>query len=494
MSSPSLAETTAGARPRARSIDVYRAVWRWHFYAGLLVLPFLLLLAITGAIYLFHHEIDAYVYRDLRSVPASTSPMQAPSALADAAVKAHPGTVFRYVPPASGTASAQVGVRDATGKHVVYVNPYTAQVLGTMVDRGGIVWLVRELHGLSYFGPIANGMIEVAAGWTILLVLTGIYLWWPRGQKGGVVSVRGTPRQRVFWRDMHAVTGLFAAFFILFLALTGMPWSLIWGAKVNQWANGSNFGYPSGVRVNVPMSTERLADGQQTTWSLEQARMPMSMTGHVAAGAAVSQAAASDDEHAAHGGGSTPPAPASAVPAGPAQVPIGLDAAVAAFTRLGMAPGYAIAMPSSRTGVYTASDYPDDLSKQRVVHLDQYRGTSLIDMSYADYGPLGKGLEWGINVHMGQEFGLANQLVMLAVCLAIVLMCVSGATMWWKRRPSGALGVPAMPADPKVLRTVVALLAIGGVIFPLVGASLLVMLAIDQVWSRCQRAATGGQG
>ena len=532
MSSPSLAETTAGVRPRARSIDVYRAVWRWHFYAGLLVLPFLLLLAITGAIYLFHYEIDAYVYRDLRSVPASTSAMQAPSAIADAAVKAHPGTVFRYVPPASGTASAQVGVRDAAGKHVVYVNPYTAQVLGTMVDRGGIVWLVRELHGLSYFGPIANGMIEVAAGWTILLVLTGIYLWWPRGQKGGVVSVRGAPRQRVFWRDMHAVTGLFAAFFILFLALTGMPWSLTWGAKVNQWANGNNFGYPSGVRVNVPMSTERLADGQQTTWSLEQAKMPMSMTGqgtmampaaaggaansaaaaptpgphaahdashagmtghegHAAAGAAVAQTAAADDEHAGHGGSATPPAPASAVPAGPAQPPIGLDAAVAAFTRLGVAPGYAIAMPASRTGVYTASVYPNDLSKQRVVHLDQYRGTPLIDMSYADYGPLGKGLEWGINVHMGQEFGLANQLVMLAVCVAIVLMCVSGATMWWKRRPSGAMGVPPMPADPKVLRTVVVLLAIGGVIFPLVGASLLVMLAIDQVWSRRQRAAGG---
>ena len=31
----------------------YRAVWRWHFYAGLLVLPFLMLMALTGALYLF---------------------------------------------------------------------------------------------------------------------------------------------------------------------------------------------------------------------------------------------------------------------------------------------------------------------------------------------------------------------------------------------------------------------------------------------------------
>jgi uncharacterized iron-regulated membrane protein len=522
MSSPTITGAAAGAGTRVRGVDVYRAVWRWHFYAGLLVLPFLLILAITGAIYLFHYEIEDIVYRDLRTVPASTAPTQAPSVITDAALKAQPGTVFRYVPPTSPTGSAQVGIRDAAGKQVVYVNPYTAQVLGTMVDKGSIVWFVRELHGLSYFGPIANGMIEVAGGWTILLVITGVYLWWPRGQKGGVVSVRGAPRQRVFWRDVHAVTGVFAAFFILFLAITGMPWSLIWGAKVNQMANGNNFGYPSGVRVNVPMSKERLADTQQTSWSLEQARMPMSevagggaaphaahdashagMTSHAGhagptGGAATpgvhqpgAQAVADADEHAGHGGGSSAPVPSSPIPAGPAQPPIGIDAAVAAFTKLGLAPGYAIAMPSSRTGVYTASVYPNDLARQRVVHLDQYRGTPLIDMSFGDYGPLGKGLEWGINVHMGQEFGLANQLLMLVVCLAIVALCVSGTVMWWKRRPSRAFGVPPMPAEPRVLRTVVLLLAIGGVIFPLVGASMLVMLVIDLLWMRRGRVEAG---
>ncbi|MGX1801745.1 PepSY domain-containing protein, partial [Brevundimonas naejangsanensis] len=31
----------------------YRAVWRWHFYAGVLVMPFLMLLTLTGGLYLF---------------------------------------------------------------------------------------------------------------------------------------------------------------------------------------------------------------------------------------------------------------------------------------------------------------------------------------------------------------------------------------------------------------------------------------------------------
>lgn len=502
MSTPRATGFAAGASSPARAVDFYRAVWRWHFYAGLFALPFMLVLAVTGGIYLFHYELDDLIYRDLRTVPASTAPAVAPSVLAEAAVREVPGTVFRYVSPASETASAQIGVRTAEGaREVVYLDPRSGAVLGSMPDRGSVVWLIREIHSLAVLGKGANALIEVAAGWSILLILTGVYLWWPRGQPGGVVSVRATPAKRVFWRDLHAVVGVFSAGFILFLAVTGMPWSLVWGAKVNEWANGNNFGYPDGVRVNVPMSDARLADLGSTTWSLEQARLPASTppahadhggthaqrdAGHAQHGsghaAPTPAEPAADDEHAGHGGGASPSRPVP--PVVPGAVPIGLDRAVAVATALGMTPGYALALPSSPTGVYTASIYPNDLSRQRVLHLDQYRGVPLLDMSYADYGPLGKSLEWGINVHMGQEFGLANQLLMLAVCVAIVLLCVSAAVMWWKRRPDGQMGVPPLPANPRALRVVVAILAIGGVVFPLVGLSMLIMFVFDRLWMR----------
>ena len=59
---------------------LYRALWRWHFYAGLITMPFLVSLALTGGLYLFKDEIDAVVYRELlhvdvtsqASLPAST--------------------------------------------------------------------------------------------------------------------------------------------------------------------------------------------------------------------------------------------------------------------------------------------------------------------------------------------------------------------------------------------------------------------------------------
>jgi uncharacterized iron-regulated membrane protein len=458
----------------ARSSDLYRAIWRWHFYAGLIALPFLILLAVTGALYLFKDEIDGFVHRGVKTVAVQSSAPAAPTLLVDAALSARPGTVTKYVPPADPTASAEVGIKTAAGEKIsVFVDPYDRRVLGDIPDKGTVIWIVRQLHSLSYFGPVANGVIEIVGGWTILLVGTGVYLWWPRqrgsdGQTGGVVTVRGRPKQRTFWRDLHAVTGIVAGFFILFLAITGMPWSVFWGSYVNEWANGTNYGYPTGVYVGVPMSEQRMSNTGPTSWSLEQARIPQSSShgdGHGSAG--------HGDGHGAVAGDSA----------------ITLDAAVRIFDQLGLAKGYAVNPPTGPTGVYTATVYPDDLSQQRIVHLDQYTGTPLIDMSFADFGPLGKSLEWGINVHMGQEFGLANQLLMLAVSTAIIVMSVSAAVMWWKRRPKGSLGIPPLPRDRAVLRGVVAILAVGGVIFPLVGASLLVMLLLDWLFTRRPRVA-----
>ncbi|MCO7241790.1 PepSY domain-containing protein [Halomonas sp. Ps84H-12] len=76
-----------------------------------------------------------------------------------------------------------------TGERLaVYVNPYTAEVLGSLDDRGTVMWTVRYLHSFKFFGQTPRKLIEIAAGWPILLVATGIYLWWPRNGRGGVVS------------------------------------------------------------------------------------------------------------------------------------------------------------------------------------------------------------------------------------------------------------------------------------------------------------------
>ncbi|PPU93547.1 PepSY-associated TM helix domain-containing protein [Xanthomonas albilineans] len=447
----------------------YRAVWRWHFYAGLLVLPFLIWLALTGAAFVYQQPIDGYFHRALKTVTVSADARALPpQRLLDAALAVQPGQALRYTTPVRSDASAEVTIAAADGRHmVVYVDPYRARVLGRLPEHGTVAWTIRRLHSLDYVGWFARALIEVAAGWAILLVLTGIYLWWPRGRRAGVTRVRGRPPQRRFWRDVHALTGSVVGAMLLFLALTGLPWSWFWGAQVNRLANGHHYGYPAGLRVNLPMSAQRLGETEVPAWSLRQARVPESVLSSAAPATTHAMRTAED-------------ASAAMTVAGQAAIAIGLNAAVARFRARGIAAGYSVALPRGPRGVYTASVYPPDLAQQRVIHLDQYSGKVLLDMRYADYGPLAKALEWGINVHMGQEYGWFNQVLLIASCFGIGVLCVSAVLVWWKRRPARALGVPP-PPDWRTLRVVVALLALGGALFPLVGLSLMLMLALD--WS-----------
>ncbi len=431
--------------PRAASAALYRAVWRWHFIAGLMVLPFVLILAITGGIYLFKDEINDAAYSKLRRVEPATSQL-APSALVGAALAAHPGELSGYTPPAATTRSAQVDTLGSDGlRNTVYVNPYTGDVLGTLWDGGAAgspaMYVVRKLHSLEYVGWLGNRLIELAAGWMVLLVASGIYLWWPRGRGLGTTTIKAR-QGRPWWRDLHAVTGVYTGAFIVFLALTGLPWSAVWGGKFYDYANALDLGMPKGYWSDLPASTQPLSEAtDRAPWIIERQPLPLS-------GAAVG-------------------------------APRTLDDVVATVESLGIAPGYAISMPRGPKGVFTASVYPDDISGERVIHLDQYSGAVLYDAGLADLGALGRWAEWGISVHMGQEWGAVNQIALLLACLAMVGLCVSGAAMWWKRRPSGAIGVPAVPGDWRIPRTLLAMAIAAGVFFPLVGLSMLILAAVE---------------
>lgn len=156
-----------------------------------------------------------------------------------------------------------------------------------------------------------------------------------------------------------------------------------------------------------------------------------------------------------------------------------LDVLVEGGGNLSIVPGYAVSMPNGPEGVFTASVYPDDITYERVIHLDQYTGEVLYDAGLEDLGTLGRWAEWGISVHMGQEWGLVNQIILLLACFGMVLLCVSAANMWWKRRPSGALGVPQVPTDWRIPRGLLVMAIAAGLFFPLVSLSMLVLAAIE---------------
>ena len=60
------AKRTGGGSPRGTGL--FRAFWRWHFYASFLVIPVLLILAATGLIYLFRFQLEPVLHAGLMKV------------------------------------------------------------------------------------------------------------------------------------------------------------------------------------------------------------------------------------------------------------------------------------------------------------------------------------------------------------------------------------------------------------------------------------------
>jgi uncharacterized iron-regulated membrane protein len=450
MTSPTPSTPAAGA--------LYRAIWRWHFYAGLIVAPVLLVLAITGSIYLFNSEIEDWLHHDRRFVTAQGAAMPATHSIA-AAQEAQPGLVVSITMPATPDRPAEVAIKPATGEAVqVAVEPATMTVLGTYVTADTLVGLAREIHRSLTIGTLGRGIVELAACWTLVMIATGLYLWWPRGAAfhfGGVFFPRVWLRGRALLKDIHAVTGVWVAALIVFMVLTGLPWAGVQGGIVRQGVTAMGIGYPPRGAQSVPMQ----AVVKDAPWTLADAAMPKSTPASEHAGHA---------GHEAAGGG----ADGAAVE--------GVDRITDALWAMGITGGYRLTLPAGPTGVYTASIYPDQPQGQRTLHFDRYSGRLIKDVGYADYGWGAKAIELGVQLHMGNYFGRANQILMLLPCIGIVLLVFSGLWMWWKRRPAGRLGAPPKVPDASV-KGALGLLALAGVLLPLFGASLIAVFALDRI-------------
>jgi len=76
---------------------------------------------------------------------------------------------------------------------------------------------------------------------------------------------------------------------------------------------------------------------------------------------------------------------------------------------------------------------------------------------------------------------LANQIVLAVICAGFVAIIGFGLYAWWLRRPARRLGPPPVTGGYRATWPVVAIALMLGVLFPLVGLSMLVIAAIDLV-------------
>lgn len=437
--------------------DTYRAFWRWHFYGGLFVLPFLAWMAVTGGLYLFKPEIERAVYRNWIELGTPRQPIRV-STMISMVEHQGGGKVTQIERPGVASESWRMRVQIGEKARTAFVDPGSGRVLGT-TSEGGLMKTVRDLHSLAIAGPIGNAIVEITAGWAIILAVTGFVLWWPK--KGEpVIALRGSPRLRRFWRDFHASTGAIAGAVILFLGVTGMPWSVFWGAKVQGLVAANGLGRPEAPGPSLWNTGSRRQGSAATAqrgalpWSLQEA----------------------------------------AKPSGAGTGDVGADAILRIAASHGLSAPYTLMRPLEPSQPYSVSRIVMQAEDAHVLYLEASSGKILQDVRYAQFGNGAQVIEWGIETHQGQQYGAVNRWVMLAGCVATVLLALSAPVLWWKRRSNGSLKLPPQPRDMGKARAAT-VTAIGlGILFPLTGASVLLIFLCDRLlFSRACPTALDGR-
>lgn len=183
----------------ARSWEAVRHLLvRLHFYAGVLVAPFLLVAALTGLAYTAAPQLDQLLYGDqLRVEKVGDAPRPLAEQIAAARAAYPEGTVASVVTPPSAEDTTRVvlAIPELGEKQrTVFVDPYTAEVRGELTTWFGstplTTWL-DDLHRNLNLGETGRLYSEVAASWLGVTVLGGLVLWLGRSRGQRAKSARG---------------------------------------------------------------------------------------------------------------------------------------------------------------------------------------------------------------------------------------------------------------------------------------------------------------
>ncbi|MBL1074850.1 PepSY domain-containing protein [Nocardia sp. 2] len=438
---------------------------RLHFYAGVFIAPFILIAAVTGALYAIAPTLETVVDRGLLHTD-STGPTKPLSEQVAAAVATKPELALNAVAPAQnvGDTTRVIFSDPSLGdseRRAVFVDPVTAQPIGDSVVYGSSgaletrTW-IDQLHRDLHLGDIGRYYSEVAASWMWLVALAGLVLWYrrvrARREKRSAGWLfrpdRSKPRARTL--NWHAAVGIWILPIVLLLSATGMTWSKYAGENVADLRKAMSWTTPA-VSAKLPGST----------------------------GPAEKPAG----DHSGHGGGGAPAAAPS-----PNKAAL-VDTVYGVARANGLEGPLEISIPAKDGTAFVAKELRrPGVYTQDSIAVEGATGNVTDTLRFADWPLMAKLTSWGIAFHMGLLFGLLNQLLLLAVMIGLITVIVRGYLMWWRRRPTkenklAAGRAPRRGAGRQTPLVVLVPFAAAAVFVawyvPMIGIPLLAFLAVD---------------
>ncbi|WP_106528200.1 PepSY-associated TM helix domain-containing protein [Chitinophaga niastensis] len=220
-----------------------------HLWLGLGSGLIVLIVSITGCLFVFQKEINNRIYRHALFITPQQQPVLPLSVLkqkaADALGQDKPVlniTTYKAADrawefmtyKANDTALTYFGGIEYYES--VLVNPYTGAVTGRLDYKYNFFNIVKNLHwSLLLNTPYGQPIVGWSTFIFVILLITGLVLWWPKRWN------KNTREQsfKVKWKasfkrvnyDLHNVLGFYSMLIALVIALTGMVWAFTWFQK-----------------------------------------------------------------------------------------------------------------------------------------------------------------------------------------------------------------------------------------------------------------------
>ena len=354
-----------------------------HRWTGIILGLVVVLIGVTGSLLVFEDDLDILLNPELYRVEAGAEGERLPyDALMKAAAAAGPQNLTPgYFSRIDDNPNRPVVVTlqgRGTNEVQVFVNPYTAEVVGT---RGGFssLALIRRLHGDLALGDLGEDLIGVLSIAISLMCLMGLVLWWPsRGAWIRSLKINFRAQPRLMLRDLHNAGGAYLFIFLLLSAVTVPPivWKLTTPGAGPAQAGGPPAApqRPTGLGIKPPPNIP-----WQTAINAAQLAVPDQWVGFT-------------------------------------------------LRPLGPAPFYMVRLfPPGETGT----------PQMTTVFVNRYNGDIIRISSPAAMTPTRLiSADFVITLHSGAIAGLTGRIIMFVAGLGFAVLFVSGIATWWMRLTS----------------------------------------------------------
>jgi uncharacterized iron-regulated membrane protein len=216
-----------------------RIIFWCHLAAGVTAGVVIFIMSVTGVLLAFEHQVIQLAEREMQAVgqPPKDGQRLGVAALLSKVSEARPdakptGLTMQSDPTAAATIALG---RDG----VLYMNPYTGEVLGQGALRTRAFFrVVEDWHRWLGTGgenrAIGRAITGACNAAFLVLAITGVYLWWPKKwtwkKVRPVVFFQRGLKERARNFNWHNTAGFWSSLLLIVITATGMVMSY-------QWAN-----------------------------------------------------------------------------------------------------------------------------------------------------------------------------------------------------------------------------------------------------------------